>query len=87
MSNIIMPPRHLLLICNGSKCLKKCGKDIAKLAKRFVKKEIDKRDLRVVRTHCMGQCDFAPVVCLQPEQRWLQNTSEEEVLDILKEFK
>jgi NADH:ubiquinone oxidoreductase subunit E len=75
-------PNKTLYICTGSKCAKRGGKSMYKLAKAYAKHH-DDQNLEVVRTDCTDRCDYAPVCALQPGNTWLKEYHEKEVLKLL----
>lgn len=75
-------PDTVLYVCTGSKCAKRGGKSMYKLAKGLAK--YDKR-FELVRTECTDRCDYAPVCAIQPGNIWLKEYSEKDVLKLLHE--
>ncbi len=76
-------PDKVLYICTGSKCGKRGGKDTYKMASSFVKHQKGSKDIEVVRIECTDRCKFAPVCNIQPDNIWLKEYSEKEVLRLL----
>lgn len=76
-------PDKVLYVCTGSKCGKRGGKDTYKMASSFVKHNKSKVDIEVIRIECTDRCKFAPVCNMQPENIWLKEYSEKEVLRML----
>ena len=74
-------PDKVLYICTGSKCSKKGGKDMYKLAKAYVKHSTE--NIEVVRTECTDRCKYAPVCAIQPENIWLKEYHQKEVLKLM----
>lgn len=60
-------------MCDGSKC----GKH--KEVRRFLKESIRDHDLKgsveLVKIDCTDRCKEAPIVCFQPQNRWVGNVS------------
>jgi NADH:ubiquinone oxidoreductase subunit E len=83
MSKFTIPDR-VLYICTGSKCAKRGGKSLYKLAKSFAKHHEGEQDIEVLRIECTDRCDYAPVCTIQPGNIWLKEYSEKEVLKLLK---
>jgi NADH:ubiquinone oxidoreductase subunit E len=83
MSKFTIPDK-VLYICTGSKCAKRGGKSLYKLAKSFAKYYEGKEGIEIVRIECTDRCDYAPVCTLQPGNIWLKEYSEKEVLKLLK---
>ena len=74
-------PDKVLYICTGSKCSKKGGKDMYKLAKAYVKHSTE--NIEVVRTECTDRCKYAPVCAMQPGNTWLKEYHQKEVLKLM----
>lgn len=85
MSKFTIPDR-VLYICTGSKCAKRGGKNLYKMAKAFAKHHEGEQDIEVLRIECTDRCDYAPVCTIQPGNIWLKEYSEKEVLKLLKSF-
>lgn len=69
-TNINNKPRQVIYICAGSKCRKRGGKQIAKQYKDYIKEAGLKNQVEIVKTECTDRCDFAPVLCFQPQNDW-----------------
>lgn len=74
-------PKNIIYLCTGSKCEKKGGKDCYKKLKRLIKKEGDKETIEVIRTACTDRCERAPVLAIQPANKWMLEYKQDEVLD------
>ena len=74
-------PDKVLYVCTGSKCSKRGGKDMYKLAKAYAKQS--KEDIEVVITECTDRCKFAPVCAIQPGNIWLKEYHQKEVLKLM----
>jgi NADH:ubiquinone oxidoreductase subunit E len=79
-------PDRVIYICTGSKCNKHGGKDTYRNVKAFAKYTGDKEDLEVIEVDCFDRCKFAPVCNIQPDNIWLKEYHEKEVLNILKQL-
>ncbi len=77
--------RHIVLICNGGTCAK-AGADDVTLALR---KELSERGLdpevHTARTRCLGRCEDACSVSVQPENVWYGRVDEDVVRKIVTE--
>ncbi len=62
---------HVIIVCTGSDCREKGGKKLFKMAKSRVKEQGLKRSTVVVKSNCAGFCNLAPMICFQPDNRWL----------------
>ncbi|MCJ8167221.1 (2Fe-2S) ferredoxin domain-containing protein [Pontibacter sp. E15-1] len=76
MSKSFDTPDKVIYVCTGSKCKKKGGKDLAKLFRGMIKEMGLKKEVEIVKTECTDRCDFAPVVCMQPNNAWYAQTTE-----------
>lgn len=77
--------RHIIYLCSGQDCKKAGAKPVGKGMEQFLKqnKLVDK--VLLVRTKCTGQCDHAPIACIQPEQAWYGQIQESDLPAILSE--
>lgn len=75
---------HVIYICTGSKCEKKGAKECYKK----VKKELKKGEIsaEVIKTECTDRCDYAPVLCLQPANKWMINYDQADVLKAIHQL-
>ena len=79
-------PETTLYICTGSKCSKKGSKELYKNLKAFLKRAGRKEDIELIKTECTDRCKYAPVLSVQPENIWLKEYSENEVLQLLEDL-
>lgn len=79
-------PDKIIYICTGSKCGKRGGKDCYKSLKSYLKDHKFKEDVELIRMECTDRCKFAPVINFQPENIWLKEYSEKEVVKTLNEI-
>lgn len=79
-------PDKIIYICTGSKCGKRGGKDCYKFLKSYLKDHKFKEDVELIRMECTDRCKFAPVINFQPENIWLKEYSEKEVVKTLNEI-
>ena len=77
-------PERVIYVCTGSKCSKRGGKELYKNVKAFSKYYGDKNDLEVIQVDCFDRCKFAPVCNIQPDNIWLKEYHEKEVLKVLQ---
>ncbi|RAU82656.1 (2Fe-2S) ferredoxin domain-containing protein [Pontibacter arcticus] len=71
-------PDKVIYVCTGSKCKKKGGKENGKLLRDRIKEAGLKGKVEVVKTECTDRCDFAPVMCFQPDNYWMHHVTEEQ---------
>lgn len=76
-------PEKVLYVCIGSKCGKRGGKEMYKLAKSYIKHLNLKDTIEVVETECTDRCKFAPVCAIQPGNTWLKEYHHKEVLQLM----
>ena len=86
MSKFVIPER-VLYVCTGSKCSKKGGKKLYKSVNAYPKHHRDLGGVEVIRIECTDRCDFAPVCNIQPDNIWLKEYSEKDVLKLLQKLK
>jgi NADH:ubiquinone oxidoreductase subunit E len=77
-------PERVIYICQGSKCSKRGGKDIYKSIKAYLKYTGKKDQLEIIKVECSDRCKFAPVLSIQPDNIWLKECTEKEVLRLLE---
>jgi NADH:ubiquinone oxidoreductase subunit E len=85
MSKFTIPDK-VLYVCTGSKCAKRGGKDLYKLAKSYIKHSHQKHTIEVVRTDCTDRCDYAPVCALQPGNHWVKEYRAKQIMTLLEEM-
>ncbi len=83
MSKASRTPENIIFVCEGSKCKKRGGKTMAKALKDYCKM-VGKDQMEVIKTECTGRCKLAPVLCVQPANKWLFEYNE---YDLDKVFK
>ncbi|NEM98115.1 (2Fe-2S) ferredoxin domain-containing protein [Pontibacter burrus] len=76
MSKDFQTPEKVIYVCTGSKCKKKGGKENGKALRELIKDMGLKGRVEVVKTECTDRCDFAPVMCFQPDNYWMHHTTE-----------
>jgi (2Fe-2S) ferredoxin len=78
--------KHTIFMCNGG-CCNKAGAEEMILTLR---KEIRDRELfetvHTVRTKCIGRCDDAAVVFIQPECLWYKCVSKEDAKTLVNDY-
>lgn len=76
-------PDKVLYVCTGSKCSKRGGKEMYKLAKAYIKHHNGDEEIEVVETECTDRCKYAPICAIQPGNTWLKEYHTKEVLNLL----
>jgi len=82
MSKFTIPDK-VLYVCTGSKCGKKGGKDMYKLARSYAKHYHGDSQIEVIETECTDRCKFAPVCSIQPGNTWLSEYKAKDVLKLM----
>lgn len=85
MSKDFQTPEKVIYVCTGSKCKKKGGKENGKALRELIKEMGLKGRVEVVKTECTDRCDFAPVMCFQPDNYWMHHTTEQMARQAFKE--
>lgn len=85
MSKSFNTPDKVIYVCTGSKCKKKGGKDNGKALRTFIKEAGLKGSVEVIKTDCTDRCDFAPVMCFQPENIWMHHVTEQQAKQAFEE--
>ncbi|WP_026998181.1 (2Fe-2S) ferredoxin domain-containing protein [Flectobacillus major] len=83
MSNLHFPEKSIF-ICDGSKCGK--HKEIRKFLKEAIKDNGLKDRVEIVKIECTDRCKHAPILCFQPQNQWLSDTSIWEVEKVFKKL-
>ena len=76
-------PEKSIFICNGSKCGK--HKDVRKAIKESIKERQLKDTIEIFKMECSDRCKHAPVMCVQPINKWYSDVRVEEVEKIIKD--
>jgi NADH:ubiquinone oxidoreductase subunit E len=79
-------PDKVVYVCTGSKCSKRGGKDMYKTLKSFCKHNAYQQDIEVIRVECTDRCDYAPVCTIQPDNIWLKEYHQKDVLKLLQQL-
>jgi (2Fe-2S) ferredoxin len=66
-------PEKTIFVCDGSKCGK--HKEVRKLFKESIKQHGLKDSVEIVKIECTDRCKHAPIVCVQPQNRWFGDVS------------
>ncbi|MEA5461521.1 (2Fe-2S) ferredoxin domain-containing protein [Arcicella sp. LKC2W] len=77
-------PEKTIFICDGSKCSK--HKELRKIFKESIKNYGLKDTVEIVKIECTDRCKHAPVMCFQPQNKWLTDVSMWEADKIFKEM-
>lgn len=74
-----------VLVCKGSDCSKKGGKDTKKALKSELRSEGMNSDVRVDSVDCLGLCKQGPNVIVYPEGTWYLGLKEGDVPEVVEE--
>jgi len=85
MSKNIPIPSQVIYACSGSKCQKRGGKEIRKIMRDQLKMAGLKDEVEIIKTECTDRCKHGPIFCLQPQNFWLHDMTEAQVLQIFQE--
>ncbi len=85
MSKNFETPEKVIYVCTGSKCKKKGGKENGKALRNLIKESGLKGRVEVVKTECTDRCDFAPVMCFQPDNYWMHHVTEHQAMQAFNE--
>ena len=85
MSKTFKTPDKVIYVCTGSKCKKKGGKENGKALRNLIKEQGLKGQVEVVKTECTDRCDFAPVMCFQPDNYWMHHVTETQAKEAFEE--
>ncbi|BDD04052.1 (2Fe-2S) ferredoxin domain-containing protein [Aureibacter tunicatorum] len=83
----LVMPEHIVYVCVGSKCKGKLKTAFLKPFESALKKSEYKKEVKIIKTACTGNCKHAPVVCLQPENKWYSQSDGSTVEKIFKKIK
>ncbi len=67
--------QRIVMICHGKDCKKAGARKLRDCARERLRDHGLRKNTLIARTHCNGLCKQAPVVCLQPANVWLSQTS------------
>lgn len=82
MSKFTIPDK-VLYVCVGSKCGKRGGKDMYKIAKAYIKHYNGPEEIEVIETECTDRCKYAPICSIQPGNTWLKEYHAKDVLKLM----
>jgi (2Fe-2S) ferredoxin len=66
-------PEKSVFMCAGNKCGK--HKDVRKFIKEAIKQHHAKDRIEVFKMECSDRCKHAPVLCVQPDNKWYSDVS------------
>ena len=75
--------KHTLFMCNGSCCNKAGAEDMILTLRKEIRDQGLFKEIHTVRTKCIGRCDDAAVVFIQPECIWYKCVTKEDAKKIV----
>ena len=77
-------PEKSIFICDG----KKCGqhKDVRKQLKEVIKEHHLKDRIEIFKIECSDRCKHAPVLCVQPANRWYSDITVKDTEQIINDL-
>lgn len=66
-------PEKSIFVCDGSKCGR--HKEVRKYLKEAIKEHHLKDRVEIFKMECSDRCKHAPVLCVQPDNRWYAETT------------
>ena len=79
-------PEKVIYICQGKKCSKRGASHLEKLLEHLIKEYKLNDEVEVLITECTDRCKLAPIICFQPENIWLTETTEKEAYKVFNEI-
>lgn len=76
--------RHIIYLCWGADCKRKGAKPLAKRIEQFLQEKQLEDQVLLIRTKCVGQCEHAPLMCIQPDLAWYGPVDKTTVTEILE---
>ncbi len=77
-------PAHVIYACAGSKCQKRGGKEIRKIMRDQIKAAGLKDEIEIIKTECTDRCKHGPIFALQPQNIWLHDMTEAQILQVFQ---
>ncbi len=78
--------KHTLFMCNGSCCNKAGAEEMILELRKEIRACGCFEEIHTVRTKCMGRCDDAAVIFVQPECVWYKCVNKEDVKSIVHDY-
>ncbi|RNI28860.1 (2Fe-2S) ferredoxin domain-containing protein [Rufibacter latericius] len=78
-------PRQVIYACGSGKCQKHGGKEIRKTMRDQLKMAGLKDEVEIIKTDCTDRCKHGPIFSIQPQNLWLQDMTEGQILQIFRE--
>ncbi len=78
-------PEKIIFICDGSTC-GDYNKSLRKKFKELIKDAGLKGEVEIVKMDCTDNCKQAPVLCIQPANKWFAEVSEKKIKTLFEEY-
>ncbi|ALI98522.1 (2Fe-2S) ferredoxin domain-containing protein [Rufibacter tibetensis] len=85
MSRYPTDPRQVIYACGSGKCQKRGGKELRKIMRDELKQAGLKDEVEIIKTDCTDRCKHGPIFSIQPQNIWLHDMSEAQVLQVFRE--
>jgi (2Fe-2S) ferredoxin len=77
-------PEKSVFVCAGSKCGK--HKEVRKYIREAIKQNHAKGRIEVFKMECSDRCKHAPVLCVQPDNKWHADVTLTDAEKIVKDL-
>lgn len=74
-------PQNSIFFCDGSSCGE--HKDLRKKIKQRLKDEDMYDDVEIFKIECSDRCKFAPILSVQPANKWFYEAKKSDINEIL----
>jgi len=78
-------PEKIIFICDGSACGDH-NKSLRKKIKELIKDAGLKSEVGIVKMGCTDNCKQAPILCIQPANKWFAEVSEQKIKTLFEAF-
>ncbi len=73
------------LLCAGAACLSSGADEVQKKLEETIREVDLKNEVKIVRTGCVGSCDLAPILIIEPDSVFYQNVKPRDAEAIVRE--
>ncbi|MBW8687077.1 (2Fe-2S) ferredoxin domain-containing protein [Chitinophaga rhizophila] len=75
--------QKILFMCNGGTCSNKGADDTTNQIRAHLTENDLNAEIHTVRTKCLGQCTWGPMIFMHPEGVWYKGVTPEATRDIV----
>lgn len=75
----------IIFVCDGKKC-GKYSKEIRKCFRDIIKENGLKKEIDIIKMDCSDNCEYAPVISLQPQNIWLGWVTKKDIPLLLDKY-